>query len=611
MAYADELANHSYKGNVIVRINGGAYYGRHQPDSGLSVPAAQRILDKFAINPQVISIEDAKTTFGSVTFSLIDKDNIITALFDENLNLFMGQEVEIWLGRITGSFAWADYLQLQTFKISRVAFKGEAFEFTAQEITADFQRAVFNTKALLNADTSAGASSVVASTSIADFPASGRLFFEDEFLTYSAKNDGTKTFTLTGTTANDHSEGAEICNVYQVINDNPIEILLSILQSGGGGTYDLYDEGLSVADAELDITGMEAIRDATFSGEQFSFELFGIDNILEFLEDEILKPCSLRFIATSDNKLGLTVLDTSVFGAATKELTDETIDPKSVAYEVDSNGVRNRIEIHYGYDYTTDKFSRVYVAEDAESIANHGEKDPYIVECKGVPATAGGDAIATDRATRWLARLANATPKIQVSTFFEHSLALIGERVLLTYSLPTETGTRMFSKELEVIKKGVDETKGMVKFDLAFTNYSGLREGFISPTETCITGSAGATVDGDVTARWNEHWVVCFVDSSGVRNATYPDAYEIRNTAVVSGDTRFTFYGLLTSEPGAAVDGYRMQFCDYGEVPTYPNPASGATAATGPQANQLRYGWLSNTAGADYADGSRPYQITF
>lgn len=597
MSYETELAEHQYKGNVVIRINGGDYFARHQPDSGLTVAATHRVLGKFGINPQVISLEDAKTTFGSVTFSLVDLDGIITALFDNNLNIFMGQEVEVWLGRITGSFAWSDYLKLQKFRISKVSFKGEEFSFTAQEIAADFKKAIFNKSALLNADTSAGASSLVAATDISAFPASGRLFIEDEFKNYTSKNDGTKTFTLSGTTANDHSEGAEVFNVHTVTEENPIDILLRILQGGGGGTYDTYPEGLGVVDADLDITAIEAIRSAKFSGEKFSFELFGIENALAFIEGELLKPCSLRFIASGDNKLSLTVLDTSIFGAATKTLDADTIDPKSVTYEVNTDNVRNTITIEYGYDYSTDKYSRTYSLTDAESVANYGAKDALVIQSKGIPATAAGDIIANDRATRWLARLSTATPSISVATFFEHSLALIGERVLLTYDLPTEIGDRTFSKELEVIKKAVDENKGIVKFDLAFTNYSGLREAYISPTALGLgTGVTQYKFSGDITANFAAGEIVRIASPTRV----LAGPFLIDSISYSGGETQVSFAapGPVTSPPAFA--GYRMQYPDYDDV----------VGAVGLSARQKRYSYAS-TGTSDFADGTRPYQITF
>src|SRR3990167_2605558 len=601
MSYETELAETSFKDNVIIRINSGAYYGKHQPDSGLSVPAAQRIVKRLAVNPQVIDLLEAKTSFGSVSFDLIDLHSIVTALFNNNLNIFMKQRVEIWLGRMTGSFAWASYHKISDHFITKVGFKKEIFSFTAAEITSKFDKPVFQTKCFLNANTAAGAATLVASTDISSFPSSGRLFIGDEFKNYTSKVDGTKTFTLSGTTANAHSAGDDIFNVQTITDINPITIFLRILQSTGGGTNDVYTEGLGIADADLDLTDMVAIRDEFFNGELFTFEIFDIENILDWIEDNLLKVCSLRIIVNENSKLSLTVLDTSVFGAATKLLDETNILPESVSFDVDDSKVKNVVEMHYGYSYETGEFSRINRVTDTESITNYGQKEPYIVEAKGVPATAAGDTIAADRTERWLARFANATPNISLNAFFGNALTLIGERILLTYDLPTEVGNRVFSKELEVIKKGMDIEKGLINFNLAFTNYSGLRECFISPSEIVsgYTGMFTHFVAGDVTSRWKVGWGYKIYDLAGAAVGTY----ELDSITYSAGPDRTSF--VYSGAVGIPADptGFRLKFPNQDDTFT----TKGGDALT---AEQRRYGFISDDA-ANFPDGTRPYQITF
>lgn len=598
MSYATELANRQFKSNVVVRINGtGAYYAKHQPDSGLSVPLAQRIVKSLAVNPQIIDLMEAKTSFASNTLKLIDKDNIITALFENNLNIFMRQKVEIWLGMMTGSFAWADYKKLTDTYIKRVTFQGEDFIFTTEEIIADLKKAVYNIQTATNAIVSAGAGTIVAAGPITSFPASGRLFLDNEFLTYSSKNNGTKTFTLSGVTANLHSKGAKLFNVTQVSAQNPVDILLRILQSTGGGTYDSYAYGLGIANVDLDIAGMEAIRDENFSGELFSFELYGIEDTLSWIEENILKVSTLRFISTADSKIGLSVLDQSIFGAATKTFSEANVDPKSVTYEVDQSLVRNVIEFRYGYSYETDNFSVIATLSDAESIANYDESDPFIIEAKGVPDTAPGGLIATDRLTRWLARLKSATPKITLTTFFSESQVLIGERVLVVHDLPNEIGTRDFRSELEVLKKGIDVEKGLVKIDLAFTNYSGLREAFISPSDLIATWighpTNTMTIVGDVTSRWAVGDKIRLVSlttgitSDAVRTITSV-SYSAPNTTIILD-------AVFDTTVGAAIPGKYIQYANYDEC----------------SATQRRYAYISDGAADFVFDATRPYQITF
>lgn len=599
MAYADELANTAFKGNVVIRIGGaGDYYAKHQPDSGLTVAAANRIVKSLKVNPQSVEVEEARTTFATHTVELVDVANIVTALLNNDSTNLVGKKLEVWVGRITGSFAWGDYLKLVDTYITNWKFSKEVFSFTASDLALAFQKGIFQTFALLNADTSAGAGSLVASTDLTDFPASGRLWLGDEIVTYTSKTS--TTFTLSGTTANAHSQGDEMHLIVQAASTNPVDMFLQVMQSTGGGTYDTLSEGLGFTDAQMDITGIESIRDNNFSGESWTFELYQMESALKWLEDNILKPCSLRLIQTADSKIGLTLLDQVVFGASTKTLsTANTIG--NPTYTVNGTKVRNVVTIKYGWDDEAQEFTRTYTLTDAESITNFGEKKPYVVEAKYIPATGAGATIATDRATRWLARLATPVPELELEAFASVSLAEVGERVLVEADLPTPLGTRDFAQELEVLSRSIDHDKGTVRFRLAWTTYSGIREAYFSPTDTA-TASAGAgrvrIPTGTAEGRWKLGWAVRFYDSVGSDIGTF-FIIEIGN----SGGTDYLLLGdtPTSTSPAASVStpaiGSYIRFPDYDD--------SGLTT------EQKRYGFFSNTSGADYADGTAPYKFTF
>lgn len=598
MSYETEIAStDSFKPNVIIRIDSGTYYGIHQPDSGLTVAAAARIVQKVEVSPQVISVEDAKTTFASLNFSLSDKSNVVTALLNGADNNFIGKKVECWLGRITGSFAWADYYKLSDTYITGWDFSKEVFKFTSSDFALAFQKPVYDTVCKLASDTGAGAGTLVASTSIADFPASGRLFIDDEAIAYSAKVDGTKTFTLTGVTANDHNAGADIYNSVS-ITGNPLDIFMRVLQSTGGGTYDDYAEGLGLTDAQVDVSSIEDIRDKFFSGETFTFELYGVERIIDWIEAEILKPCSCRIIQTAGGLLGLAVLDQSSFGTTAKTFDSSNIINGSVVYRVSGQKVRNVVTVRYGWSTALQEFTREYTVSDTDSMTVYGEKQPYIVEAKGIPASGGGDLIAIDRADRWLARLKTATPEIELETFFSESLALVGERVLVTYDLPSTAGDRGFSNEMEVTKRGYDVLSGKVKFTLAFTNYSGIREGFISPAPICIGG--GVTkhrFSGDHSANFLINDVIRFIAPDGTQEGPGYVTSVLYDSG--GGYTDIDMAGYAFTSYGSST-GYRLQYGNYDDT------VSGLSLTT----RQKRYGYAS-TGSSNFADGTSPYKITF
>ncbi len=113
MTFASSLAaGDTFNHNVVIKMRG-VYYARHQPDSGLTVPAANRIVGEFDLSPQTVDVEDVKTSFATYNFELIDKAQLVTGDFLDNLNIFMNEKVEVWLGRVDEAMAFADYFKLQ------------------------------------------------------------------------------------------------------------------------------------------------------------------------------------------------------------------------------------------------------------------------------------------------------------------------------------------------------------------------------------------------------------------------------------------------------------------------------------------------------------------
>ena len=594
-SYASLVGNKQFKGNVVIRIDGsGPYYTIHTPDSdtlGTIVTEKKGYVQDFRENGQTLDIENARTTFATFSFKLIDKDNDITALFASNPEIFTGQAVEVWLGRIGESHDFQDYFKLQKTEITKVSFANESFSFTSTELTERFKREVFNVRALLSANTSAGASTIVTSDDISDFPVSGTLKIDDEFIPYTSKVDLTKTFTLTGTTSAAHDKGEDVLNVVDVLDVNPIDFFLQfVISNGGAGPFDVLADGLGITAAELDVTDITTnVRDVSFAGEKFDFRLYGIEDGLEFLQKEVFKTCSCRLVFSESSLLTLTVLDQVVFAASVKRFDEDNILPKSVKYTADDTKIRNVIKFFYDYNHETRIYESVETITDATSITRFGERKALEIRSQAVKTAKDGVNIAQDRISCWLSRLKNLTPKISLSTQIDVSLARNGERVLVAYDLPNEIGTRAFNKELEVTKKSFNPRKGTVKFDVGFTTYSGLREAFISPTDhaTIINNQSSIDITTGRGLKWLVGWKVALYVDSFTRE---PDA--VNEIATISGDT-ITF---VTPWATTLTTAHYIKFPNFSEL------AAGA--------DQFRYSFLSAGA-ANFPDGTPPYQITF
>ena len=596
-SYSSLISNKKFKGNVVIRLGGaGPFYTIHTPDAdalGTIVTEKHGYIKDFKQNAQTLDVENARTTFATFTFQLIDKDNYITSLFASNPEIFTGFEVEVWLGRIGESHDFQDYYKLQKTEVSRVTFSGEVFTFTSKEITERLKRAVFNVRSILDADTAAGASTIVAENTISDFPASGTIKLGSEFLAYSSKVDLTKTFTLTGTTAEAHDAGDDILNVVDVTGENPIDFFLKFIISGSGdgAPWDVYSDGLGIPGAEIDISEITtSVRDVSFAGESFDFRLYGIEDGLEFLQEEILKPCSCRIVFSENSLISLTVLDQVVFSAALKKFNSDNIVENSLNYVADDTKIRNVIRFFYDYNHSTENYESIWEQRDALSIARFGERKALEVKSKGIKSASDGLNIAQDRSARWLSRLKNLTPRISLSTQVDVHLANNGERVQVTADLPTEIGDRYFAKELEITKKTFDPLKGTVKFDVGFTTYTGLREAFISPTDHVAVVNSQSSID--IATGRGLKWV------TGWKVALYVDTFTrvageaLNEIASISGDT-ITFVNPFVTT---------LTTAHYIKFPNYSELAAGA--------DQKRYSFISNGA-ANFADGTPPYQITF
>ncbi len=593
MTYATQAQNPQFKDNVILRINGGIYMGKRLPDSGMDAADFKGVMVQsggFAVNPQVIDLEDAKASFGTNSYRLADIDQDVTKMLRDNQTSFLNQRVETWIGFSDCQMDFADYFQLPDTKVSRINFQNELWVIGSADASARLaKKPIFNLKATLAVDIPEGGLTAQVQEPIAAFPAVGRLMIEDELFDYTAKDDAAQTFTLALPSVREHSIGDQASNVFKIAAENPIDILLRFLQSTGAGTYADYPDGFGLEDAELDVAALESIRDEFFADEEFSFEIYDITNGLDWLADNILKPCALRFVTSITSKLSVVVLDQSLFGAAGRIIEPDALERGSVTWEIDDSTVRNTVIFKYGYDWETGKFAKTHQQTDPNSVTAYDAREPFIIEAKGVLADDRGDLIAEDRVTRWLSRLATATPKITGTAFMKHALALVGERVLLIYDLPTEIGDRNFRKELEVVKKGLIVEAGRVELELSFTNYSGLHEAFISPSDLIVAVASQKKIT--VTAGRGSMYQVGYVmrlkeEATGELTADQPRTIVDITGDVITFDANFD----VTPLSGA----YRVQFADYDEI----------------MVDEKRYCSLSAGA-ADFPDGIPPYQITF
>jgi hypothetical protein len=506
-SYESELLNKTFRQNVVIRI-GAVYFAVHEPDSGLTLLPEYKqrdgrgLISSLIVNPTSFDLKRISTTISNYSFVLLDKNLAVTRLVKDKAQDWIKQPVDIYVGRVGVGMDFSEYQRLPTTRIKKVQRQDNAYNIQTSEETDRMNKPIYNIKSRLSGSIlDSTSASLTALDDISEFPSSGMLKIDDEFLSYSSKNDTTKTFSglirgeLTSTPAL-HENTADIF-LSETRQDNPITLLLELLTSGGGGgTYDVLQDGLAIDQNLIDIAALENIRDEIFPLVEFKLSHFNIENALNYIEDEILAPCNLRFTYSRlTSKLTLALIDRALFVDSVDVLDEDTITKEPTWSSSDTN-IINRIEIDWDYQPTTDTYLKRAVYTDDDSISTYGLRQALQYKFKGIKETLAGQDFLDDLADRIFTRLANPTPEISVSTQLDKSLMTIGDKTIVEgVRIPASDGTLNFANELEVYERAINFETGDVTFKLAFTSYTEIRSCYIAPSDTIPTVNAQNEVE--------------------------------------------------------------------------------------------------------------------
>lgn len=594
MSYISELANKKFTGNVVVKFIG-EYFAIRLPDSGLSIdPVQAQTVKSLVLNPTSVDLKRVSQTISNYSFKLVDKSNVLTGYVRDRADALVNQEVEVWIGRTGVAMDFSQYFKLPIVKIKKVQHAGNEYYFTCTESTDRMRQPVFELNAKTDAAVTNSTTTFTLQTDITDWPSSGFGVIDNEVFSWAAKNNGLKQISgilrgLKGTSDVAHSRGATVRQAYEV-TDNPIDILLKLLISnGGGGTYDAYLDGLGISQNLIDITEIENLRDTIFDTQQYNFLLYDINNTLQFLEREILMPCNLRFKISENSKISLALLDQAIFGSAPNSIDENTI-ASYPQWEVDDNKIVNVIELDWDYNEATRSYSEKTIFKNAQSILDFGERDPFKLSFKGLRSSLNGLAILEDNAQRFLERFGTPNPEISFKTQIDKHLLNIGDKVLVQSSqIPTAAGNLQFATELEVISRGINFETGDVNFKLAFTSYSGIRGCYIAPSDRISTAINQKTITvpagrGDC---YSVGWKMVLWNEVTQSYTADPE----NEIVSIVGDT-ITFQNNFSTTLIPTT--HRIKFADYDLV----------------SQDQKRYCFISDS-GLNFSDDTSTYRILF
>lgn len=626
-AYIDEVKSEKkFKGNIVIKIGDFSYFAIREPDTGLNIQSPHnRAVAGLTLNPTSIDIRKVTTTVSSFSFRILDKDGIITSLIGGNAEDLIGEDVRIFLGRSDVAMDFADYFELPMTRIQKIDHSENAYVFSTSEEVERMAKPIYDFKSALAVDILSGTTIWTMRDDITNFPDSGFLKVGDEFVSYTGKDLVNNRFT--GVVRGElnsvpvaHSSSADVVLV-ETVTDNPLNIILKILISGGGGgVYDTLQSGLGISEDLIDIAEIEALRDELFLGDQFTLSIYNVTSALKYIETELLMPNSLRFTTSLNSKVTLAVLDKARFVEEVDVIDHDTV-TKFPKWSIDGTKVTNIIEVRWNYSEGTKSWVNRDVFRDEDSIALYGAQTPLKFDFRGLKLALGGQALVTDFGSRLLARLAVPTPEISVTTQIDKSLQTIGDKAYLVSSLiPAVDGTLNFASDLEIISRSINQSSGDVNFKLAFTSFTTIRSGYIAPSDliTSIVSQKKINVALGRTSRYMVGWYMRLWDET---NQVYcADAPNKIVGFAPGGDHILTEDGdfivtedneTLTVEQASAEDSiifeddwttpitgpnnYRIRFAEYDDVAE----------------SQKRYAFISETTGLDFADGKPTYKVTY
>jgi hypothetical protein len=495
---------------------------------------------------------------------------------------------------------FSNYYKLPITKISKWDYSDGSYSFSATEESERMSRAIYDFKSALSVDILDATTTFSMRDSIADFPSSGFLKLDDEFVSYASKDlvlnrfEGVIRGEL-GSTPADHDANTD-CVLVETVSGNPLDILLKILISGGGGgSYDVLQDGLGIDETLIDIAEIEELRDSLFVDQEIELSLYEIDSALRYIETELLMPFNLRFTYSISSKLTLAILDKAIFVEENDIINHDTI-TKAPKTTVDGSKVVNVIDIEWDYDEGTNRFNKrgpegggYY--EDADSITQHGRQNALTFQFKGIKSDLDGQALVDDFAQRLLARLSQPTPEIEINTQVDKSLQTIGDKAYLVSNLiPTAQGDFNFASDLEIVSRSFNWSSGDVKFKLAYTSFTEIRSCFIAPSDLILTKTSQkilglAAGRGDL---YRVGWKMRLWDHDNQVFLSDP----VNTIESIDGDT-ITFENNWTT-PITVPGDYRLRFADYDDVAD----------------SQKRYCFVGINA-SNFDDGKQSYKVTY
>jgi hypothetical protein len=226
----------------------------------------------------------------------------------------------------------------------------------------------------------------------------------------------------------------------------------------------------------LDVPGILALRDGTFSGDWFEFKITSPVEAKGWLEDNILKPLGLVSVVHSNGLLSLKAMKNPQNQSPVFAFTQKNVmGIPQVSREPIINVLTMRMDVNDALPTTASRaYDNQVTYEQQTSIYQFRRIFNQQVEATGLRAAYGGFLRSFLLADRVFRRYGFGTPHYQVKAFLTSVTAEIGDYVSLTHPLVPDlkSGQVGITNVLcEVVGRTPNYARGSMTFDLYDTRF--------------------------------------------------------------------------------------------------------------------------------------------
>lgn len=437
-----------------------------------------------------IKLHKGSAEISNVTFRLQDRGGRITALVNDFVML--NRRVTIFVG--FRGLAVANYQVVFVGNVINFTFNGTNYMFSTAVLQHVLKQSIFTglgateLRDPIEQNVQTGLNVLDAST----LPTSGFVVVNKELMQYAAKTEpasGLDTLdTLVrgkfdyGDGDSQHDTGDDI-NEARVIEENPITFALQIMTSTGTGTNGVYDvleadEGLGIAESDIDITQFELLRDRWLPDRQFRFVILESVEAKEFLEEEIYSVINAYPRELANGKISLQVYASPLPNETGENLTQLESIRGMPKYDANYREMANRVEVFFDFDPLDEEFDSLVVIDDTDSQTNFGRIKTRKVESKGIAGDLRGEQHSRAFARRQLSRFATPPARLSATTHLREFNRQPGDLVNVTHAaMPDGIGGKGMENALfEILGKTVDWSSMKVSFKMLGTQFTAAGE---------------------------------------------------------------------------------------------------------------------------------------